>query len=152
MQLFHHQLLDGELADDAFLLSPFGHHVGHVEMNPELILVLQSCDRASSLDSQQTTGPRNHHITEGDGVVTTLHPNAKIKGERKVTEYGGKRPRDVAQYCMSLNGRCAIGQRGAVLLVWQLHESTVELQLRILLPDHHIGKMQDFVTIGNTTV
>ena len=52
MQLFHHELLDRELADDALLDASLSCHLANVEVDIQLMLVFQACNAAIGIDRE----------------------------------------------------------------------------------------------------
>ena len=142
VELFHHQALDGELLNDAFLAAALGFHVLDIEMDAQLGLVLQTADGAAGSDLQLLVGSIDADIVEAQRGGVATEAKAEEEGFGEVLQHGCEGSRDVLEDGAAMDERRAEGEGAALLLAGQLEEGLVEAQRGVDLLDEKVAQVE----------
>ena len=126
VELFHHEALDGELLDDAFLAAALGFHVVDIEMDAQLRLLLQTADGAAGSNLQLLVGGIDADIVKAQRGGVATEAQTEEEGFGEVLEHGCEGSRDVLEDGAAMDERRAESEGASLLLVGQLDESLVE--------------------------
>ena len=91
MQLFHHELLDRKLADDALFGTPLCRHLVDVEANGQLLFVLQSRNATIGTDGEFLVQCSYADVLEPQVLGIAAEVHTQRQGYREVAQYGCKR-------------------------------------------------------------
>ena len=78
LELFHHELANDKLVDDALLFIALDNGTGDIEVHFQVVLVLQTCDISRCLDVHQTVRTCHHHIAEAQTFGIAFHTHTKV--------------------------------------------------------------------------
>ena len=143
MQLFHHEFLNGELADDTFLDATLSRHLANAEMDIQFMFILQACDAAIGIDREFFIQRGHADILKYQLLGIAAEVDSQRQGYREIRKHRGERSCNILQDDTSCDWRSGEFKRALQLFVWQLDGGTIKLQLSIGQFDVDIAKMNN---------